>query len=153
MSESAATARDPESVHASGGRWMTITLPIVGVGITILMIMGSVSAESSGTKYASEKTVREDIAGAQGDLLITFKSDTCEICAKMKPAMENIGAAYGSKVKMLYVKTTDSKSLVRDYNVDSLPCSVLIQNGKETARREGLATESELKAWLDERLK
>lgn len=153
QNETAATARDPEAVHASNGRWMTVTLPVCVVGIAVLMVLGSTRAESASSAYASENAAQAEIAAAQGDLLITFKSETCEICQKMKPTMENLGAAFSSKIKMLYVKTTESKTLVRDFNIDSLPCSVLIHNGKEVARREGLYSETEFKSWLNEQLK
>jgi thiol-disulfide isomerase/thioredoxin len=156
--EQARSVADGETVHAAGGYWTKVTLPVCALVLAVLMILGTVgSAQSSGdasaSQYASMESVQSDIAKGQGDLLLTFKSDTCSICLQMKPEMESIARDYGSKVKMVSVNTKTSQPLVKQYNVDNLPCSVLIHNGKEAGRIEGLATEQELRAWLDERVK
>jgi thiol-disulfide isomerase/thioredoxin len=155
--EQAATAADSESVHASNGYWMKVTLPACAVVLGVLMTLGTVGASQSSnaesTKYASTDAVKSELAQAQGELLVTFKSETCSICRQMKPAMDELAAVYASKIRLVNVSTKDSNALAKEYNVDDLPCSVLFHNGKEVARRAGLASKEEMQAWLDERVK
>lgn len=145
--EAAASSGDAMNQYAARGYWSVVTLPACGAIIAVLMVLGSLEAAPA-QKFASEQTVRAALAAPQGMVLVMFKSPSCSVCEEMSPAIAKLETEFAAKVKLVYCNSRENKTLAREFNVDNLPCLILVNGGREIDRREGFRTEADLRRWI-----
>lgn len=69
--------------------------------------------------------------------LIDFYADWCGPCKVMKPVVHQLAAELQGKLKVLEINVDENPDLARQYNVRSIPCFVVLRDGKEVNRRTG----------------
>lgn len=78
------------------------------------------------------------IAGIGGEpTLIDFYADWCGPCKVMKPVVHQLAAELQGKLKVLEVNVDQNPDLARQYNVRSIPCFVVLRDGREVNRGTG----------------
>ena len=78
---------------------------------------------------------------------VELGSVRCIPCKQMQPVMKSIEQKYSTQVKVVfyYVWTTEGKPYGAQYNIESIPTQVFLdENGKEFFRHVGFFEESEL---------
>lgn len=69
--------------------------------------------------------------------LLDFYADWCGPCQMMKPIIEEFKKAYPDiKVKAINIDEEDDKA--EEFEVSTIPCIVVMKDGKEVARKEGV---------------
>lgn len=86
---------------------------------------------------------KEEVLNSDVRVLIDFNADWCGPCRMITPILEEI-ANKNDKIKIVSINVDDNENLAREYNVFSIPCLVLIENGKEINRSIGLKSKVEL---------
>lgn len=79
-------------------------------------------------------------------VLVDVGATYCPPCRKMQPIVDEL------KTEMYVIIHVDGGSqtdICSEYNVSSFPTFIVFQNGKEIARKEGIATKEELKKLLE----
>ena len=95
------------------------------------------------TKDNFEKEVIE----AKNKVLIDFNANWCGPCRMLSPVLEKV-AEEKSNVKIVSVNIDDEEELAEEFNILSIPCLVLVENGKEIKRSVGLIPKSELEEFI-----
>jgi len=76
------------------------------------------------------------VGGGQ-PVLMDFYADWCGPCQMMKPAVHELASELQGRLQVMEVNVDQNRDLVRQYNVRSIPCFVLLREGREVARRTG----------------
>ena len=65
----------------------------------------------------------------------------------MKPVLEEI-SQFNNEIKIVSINVDDEDELASKYNISSIPCLVLIENGEEINRSIGLISRSDLDSFI-----
>ncbi len=85
---------------------------------------------------------------SNGKVLVDFNATWCGPCRMLKPILEEFSET--TSVKVCSIDTDQNENLARNYNIYSIPCIILFENGKEVKRNIGLLSLDELKEFVGE---
>ena len=85
---------------------------------------------------------------SNGKVLVDFNATWCGPCRMLKPILEEFSET--TSVKVCSIDTDQNENLARNYNIYSIPCLILFENGTEINRSIGLIGLSELKEFVGE---
>ena len=97
----------------------------------------------------NENNFTEEVLNADKKVLVDFNAEWCGPCKMMKPILDGL-AKEKENIKFVSVNVDNNENLAREYNVFSIPCLVIIENGKETKRSVGMIFKSELEDFIGE---
>ena len=83
-----------------------------------------------------------------GNVLIDFNATWCGPCRMLKPILDEFSK--DSKIKVCSVDVDQNEKLAREYGIMSIPCLIILENGKEIKRNVGLISLEELKEFVGE---
>ena len=83
------------------------------------------------------KTFQEEVLNADKPVLVDFNAAWCGPCRMLAPILHEV-AEEREDVKVVSVNIDDEDELAEEYEISSIPCLVLIKNGKEADRSIGL---------------
>jgi len=92
----------------------------------------------------SEKEFKENVLDSTDAVLVDFNATWCGPCKMQRPILENLSKEY----KIVSVDTDENEELAYKYKVMSIPCMVLIKDGKEINRMVGLHSEEDIKEFM-----
>ncbi len=81
-------------------------------------------------------------------VLVDFNATWCGPCRMLKPILEEYSET--STVKVCSIDVDQNEQLAQKYNIYSIPCLILFENGQETKRNVGLMNASEIKNFVGE---
>ena len=85
----------------------------------------------------------KEVLQSEKRVLVDFNAEWCGPCKMMKPVLEEISTS-NNEIKIVSINVDDEDELASKYNISSIPCLVLIENGEEINRSIGLISRSEL---------
>ena len=91
----------------------------------------------------------EEVIKSDKKVLVDFNADWCGPCKMIAPVLEEISKE-NENIKIVSVNVDFNENLAKEYNVFSIPCLVLIENGKETKRSVGMNPKSEIEKFIGE---
>jgi thioredoxin 1 len=113
----------------------------------------SVSSPSEATVVEiTNDNFAEEVLQSPEPVLIQFWADWSGPSRVIKPAVEEIANEYAGRVKVGEVNVDDYAELVDQFGVEQLPTFILVSNGSEQARIEGVTSKEEITAMLNQQL-
>lgn len=91
----------------------------------------------------------DEVLKSEKKVLVDFYADWCGPCKMIKPIIEEI-AEKNDDVKVASVNIEDEEELVEKYNVSSIPCLVIFENGEEVKRNVGLMSKNDIEKMFGE---
>lgn len=91
----------------------------------------------------------EEVLKSSLPVLIDFNADWCGPCRMLRPILDDI-ASNNDKIKIVSINIDDEDELADQYEVSSIPCLVLIKEGKEVNRNVGLIAKDQLESFIGE---
>jgi thioredoxin 1 len=76
-------------------------------------------------------------------VLVDFNANWCGPCQMLKPIIDEV-AEENDNVKIVSINIDDEDVLAEQYNVLSIPCLVLFEQGKETKRNVGFISKDDI---------
>jgi len=99
---------------------------------------GSPSADS----VALAESV-EQVRAAQGVTLIDFYADWCPPCRVQGPVIAEVDQRIGGQAQVLKVDVDRQKELADEFRIEVLPTLVVLKDGQEVRRMEGLQRDAD----------
>jgi thioredoxin 1 len=81
---------------------------------------------------------------AQEPVLVDFWATWCGPCKMLAPVLEEIAGELAGRVKVVKVNVEESRELVGQFRIMSVPTLVLLKEGKELTRITGYLPKEEL---------
>ena len=91
----------------------------------------------------------EEVLDSTKKVLVDFNAEWCGPCRMIAPVLEKI-AKENDNIKIVSVNVDNNNELAREYNVFSIPCLVVIKDGKEINRSVGLISKKEIEELIGE---
>ena len=80
--------------------------------------------------------------------LIDFYADWCGPCQMMKPVVEEFAASH-PEIKVRSVNIDEEDELAEQYEVSTIPCFVVLKDGKEIRREVGVLSPKKLEKLME----
>ena len=95
----------------------------------------------------NENNFEAEVLKSEKKVVVDFNAEWCGPCKMLAPVLEEISEAK-KDIKFVSVNVDENQNLASEYNVMSIPCLVIIENGKEVKRSVGLMPKSEIEHFI-----
>jgi thioredoxin 1 len=109
----------------------------------------AVPENSAVVRVKTVADLEQQIAQAQGPVLVDFGSPTCPPCRKLGPVIEKLADQYKGQAVVAKVNVNDIPELAQRYGISSIPAVILFSNGQETQRIIGYNSKETYTSALD----
>lgn len=82
---------------------------------------------------------------ARGPVVLDFYQATCAPCRALEPKVNRIAHEFIGRVTVYRVDVDQDMSVAERFRVNSLPTVLVLRDGQETERLDGLVTETQLR--------
>ena len=89
-----------------------------------------------------------DVLKASEPVVVDFWAEWCGPCRMLAPALEEISAAVGDKVKIVKLNVDENPAIAAKYGIMSIPTLLLFKNGEIADRQVGAAPKQKLHQWI-----
>lgn len=86
----------------------------------------------------------QDTIESHETVLVDFWATWCGPCKRYKPTFEEF--AQNTSAKCFTVNIETEEDLAKEFNIMSIPCTILFKDGKESARKLGILSKSDLES-------
>lgn len=88
-------------------------------------------------------------AKTQGIAVLDFSATWCGPCQMLAPVLHELADEMAGKAAFYGIDVDENRSLALEYGVSSIPCLVVLKNGKEAGRSVGFLPKQALQDMLD----
>lgn len=114
-------------------------------------------AKTKSIKLAEEKVVTDQltveaynkIVSADKAVIVDFYAEWCGPCKKLSPILEAFKNEYGNKIKVIKVDFDKNPSLVKYFQIETIPLLHLYKNGKLVNQLIGMQDKAELQKEIE----
>ena len=89
-----------------------------------------------------------DVLKATGPVVVDFWAEWCGPCRMIAPALEEISASLGDKVKIVKLNVDENPGVAAKYGIMSIPTLMIFKNGEMASRQVGAAPKQKLEQWV-----
>lgn len=83
-------------------------------------------------------------------ILLDFWAEWCGPCKMIAPALEEIAAALGTKVKIVKINIDENNNTPSKYGVRGIPTLMVFKGGAVAATKVGAAPKGALQSWIEQ---
>lgn len=98
---------------------------------------------------ANQDNFNEEVLKGKKKVLVDFYADWCGPCKMIKTIIEDV-AENNNNVRIASVNIENEEELAEKYNISSIPCLVLFENGEEIKRTVGLMSKNDIEKMIGE---
>ncbi len=102
------------------------------------------------TVAVTDATFDTEVREADVPVVVDFWAEWCGPCKMIGPALEELSAEYGDKIKIVKVNVDENPNSPAQMGVRGIPALFLFKDGKVVSNRAGAAPKAALKGWIDE---
>ncbi len=104
------------------------------------------------TTKTTDSTFETDVLAAEGPVLVDFWAEWCVPCMMIGPALEEISAQYGGKLKIAKLNIDENPATPTKYGVQAIPTLILFKDGQQAAKKLGALPKGKLVEWIESAL-
>ena len=84
--------------------------------------------------------------------VVDFSATWCGPCRMMAPVLEEISEKLADKVSFYNVDVDEAPRLAAKFGISSIPCLVLLKNGKAVDQSVGFRPGPQISAWIESKI-
>lgn len=100
------------------------------------------------TETVSDDTFEAEVLKSSTPVVVDFWAEWCGPCRQIAPALEEIAAELGGKVKIAKLNIDENPRTPGTYNVRAIPTLILFKDGKVVDTMRGASPKNQLAAWI-----
>ena len=100
------------------------------------------------TVKADKNNFQSDVLQASEPVVVDFWAEWCGPCKMIAPALDEIAAELGGKVKIAKVNIDENPELAAQYGVRSIPTLMMFKGGEVADMKVGAAPKTALSSWI-----
>jgi len=100
------------------------------------------------TMAVSDSSFETDVLGSDVPVVVDFWAEWCGPCKQIGPALEEIAAEMGGKVKIAKVNVDDNPNAPSRYRVRGIPTLLIFKDGEEVSRKVGADSKRGIENWI-----
>jgi thioredoxin 1 len=81
-------------------------------------------------------------------VLLEFSAAWCGPCRQVKPEVEALAREVSGLAEVVAIDVDEQRELAAQYKVRSIPCFVVVRNGREVARQSGAIPKAQMRQML-----
>ena len=101
-----------------------------------------------GVGKVSDATFEAEVLKANETVVVDFWAEWCGPCRMIAPALEEIAASLGEKVKIVKLNVDENPATAAKYGIMSIPTLMLFKKGELASRQVGAPPKQKLEQWI-----
>ena len=97
----------------------------------------------------SDASFESDVLKATEPVVVDFWAEWCGPCKMIAPALDEIAATMGDKVKIVKLNVDENPGTASKYGIMSIPTLMIFKNGELASRQVGAAPRQKLEQWIN----
>lgn len=86
-----------------------------------------------------------EVLQSRGPVVLDFYQATCPPCRALEPRLERVAQGYAGRVAVYRIDVDQDPTVTERFHVNSLPTVLVLRDGQEAERLDGLVTEQQLR--------
>jgi thioredoxin 1 len=96
----------------------------------------------------SDATFEAEVLKSGSPVVVDFWAEWCGPCRMIAPALDEISASLGEKVKIVKLNVDENPQVAAKYGIMSIPTLMIFKNGELASRQVGAAPKQKLEQWI-----
>ncbi len=91
----------------------------------------------------------ENEARKSAAALVDFSATWCGPCRMLAPVLEELSESMKGKADFYNVDVDEVPELAQEFGVSSIPCLVILKNGKPVSQSVGFRPAGQIREWIE----
>ena len=97
----------------------------------------------------TEQNYQSEVAESAVPVMIDFWAEWCQPCRMIGPSIDQLALEYQGKAKVGKVDIEPNRNLALQFNIQNIPCVIVVKGGKVVSRVVGIKSKADLAKMLD----
>lgn len=98
----------------------------------------------------SDDNFEDEVLKSSTPVIVDFWAEWCGPCKQIAPALEEIEAEMGDKVKIAKINVDENPSTPGKYGIRAIPTLILFKDGEVASTQMGAQPKGKLVDWINE---
>jgi thioredoxin 1 len=101
------------------------------------------------TLTINESNYQSEVVESQVPVLIDFWAEWCQPCRMIGPSIDQLAEEYQGRAKVGKIDVDSNRDLALKFNIQSIPCVVVVKGGEVVSRTMGMKPKAEFAKMID----